>query len=232
MTHDVLELRARQPKAIHSAFTVLEGVARCGAGVTAREVSHNLRMPRATTYRLLNLLVQEEYHGLFDPAGIAPGRKVSELVLYVAPVGPPQGVREVIEELRTRIRGGVHLVCYSAASLHVLDADPDYPFLDEQRLLREFPASAFGRLRLAEQSQDPQTRRLGFTRQIDSFAEDHGCFALPIRDPGGLLVTEERYRYRRKGIVVGERAGSSHTQHIPTTARHSNRTRRSRASAR
>lgn len=54
------ELRARQPKAIHSALTVLEEVARAGAGVTAREISESLGLPRATAYRLLNLLVQDE----------------------------------------------------------------------------------------------------------------------------------------------------------------------------
>ena len=52
----------------------------CGPGVTAREISDNLAMPRATTYRLLNLLVQDEYLvRMPDLRGFALGRKVVQL---------------------------------------------------------------------------------------------------------------------------------------------------------
>jgi len=47
-------------------LSVLEEVARCGTGVTAREVNDNLLLPRATIYRLLNLLVQDEYLVRYD----------------------------------------------------------------------------------------------------------------------------------------------------------------------
>ena len=107
------EVRARQPKAIHSALTVLEEVARLGAGVTAQEISQSLGLPRATTYRLINLLVQDEYLvRMPDLTGFALGRKVVELAHLVAPSPPPQAVREVIAGLRSRIRGGIHLVRY------------------------------------------------------------------------------------------------------------------------
>ncbi len=92
------DLSARQPKAIHSALTVLEEVARCGAGVTAREVSDNLGLPRATAYRLLNLLVQDEYLvRMPDLRGFALGRKVVQLVGLVAPQPPPLAARELIQ---------------------------------------------------------------------------------------------------------------------------------------
>lgn len=42
-------LTARQPRAIQSALTVLEAVASLGAGVTARELSEAIGLPRATT---------------------------------------------------------------------------------------------------------------------------------------------------------------------------------------
>ena len=53
-------ITGRQPKAVQSALAILETVARAGAGVTAKEVAEELRLPPATTYRLLNLLVGEE----------------------------------------------------------------------------------------------------------------------------------------------------------------------------
>jgi len=55
--HPTGDLSARQPRAIHSALTLLEAVAELGAGATAREISDALGLPKATTYRLVNLLV-------------------------------------------------------------------------------------------------------------------------------------------------------------------------------
>ncbi len=52
-------ITARQPGAVHSALSVLEAVAHLGAGVTAQRLSVELGLPRATTYRLLNLLVED-----------------------------------------------------------------------------------------------------------------------------------------------------------------------------
>ena len=54
-------LTARQPRAVHSALTVLEAVAHLGAGATAREISQELGLPRATVYRLLNLRYGERF---------------------------------------------------------------------------------------------------------------------------------------------------------------------------
>ena len=74
-------LSGRQPQAIRSALDVLRVVAESGPGVTAREVSEALRLPRATTYRLLNLLVAEEYLvRLPDLSGFGLGTRFAELV--------------------------------------------------------------------------------------------------------------------------------------------------------
>jgi DNA-binding IclR family transcriptional regulator len=73
-------LRARQPKAVRSALAVLEEVARCGVGVTGQTVARNLGLPRSTTYRLLNILVEDGYLvRLPDLSGFALGRKVAML---------------------------------------------------------------------------------------------------------------------------------------------------------
>ncbi|MDO9395670.1 MAG: helix-turn-helix domain-containing protein, partial [Herbiconiux sp.] len=145
------DLRARQPKAVHSALAVLEEVARCGAGVTAQQVSENLGMPRATTYRLINLLVQDEYLvRMPDLRGFTLGRKVVELAHLVAPARPPQAAVAVVEELRAGIRGGVHLVRYEGDRMRVVDPDPDFPLADSRRLDAELDTSAMGRLLVAE----------------------------------------------------------------------------------
>lgn len=193
-------LAARQPRAIHSAFTVLEEVARCGPGVTAREISANLAMPRATAYRLLNLLVQEEYLvRLGDLSGFALGRKVAELAHLMAPARPPQAVRDVVASLRAQVRGGVHLAGYTGSMLRILDEDPDFGLTDPARLVRDLEVSALGRLLLAE-SADPvraaargwgfvaDTRAHGFATQTGAFDPARGCLAVPIRDRDGRLV--------------------------------------------
>jgi len=206
------ELHARQPKAIHSALTVLEEVARCGSGVTAREISDNLALPRATAYRLLNLLVQDEYLvRMPDLRGFALGRKVVELANLVAPAAPPEAVRDVIERLRGRIRGGVHLVRYEQDGLRIVDGDPDFP-PNEAARTRRLDGSAMGRLLLAERAApvpsvaaDPvpgpgpvldrallslvaEVRLLGYARQVDAVTAGYGCIAVPIRDRAGTLV--------------------------------------------
>lgn len=211
-------LHARQPKAIHSAFTVLEEVARCGPGVTARELSANLRMPRATAYRLLNLLVQEEYLvRLGDLSGFALGRKVAELAHLVAPARPPQAVRSVVASLRAHVRGGVHLAGYAGSALRILDEDPDYRLSDAARLTRDLEASAMGRLLLAEVRRDAatnagfvaETLARGFAVQTGAFDPARGCLAFPIRDGDGRLVaalslSTANERVRHPGRLLDE----------------------------
>jgi DNA-binding IclR family transcriptional regulator len=225
------DLRARQPKAVHSALAVLEEVARCGAGVTAQQVSENLGLPRATAYRLINLLVQDEYLvRMPDLRGFALGRKVVELAHLVTPAPPPRAAVAVVEELRSSIRGGVHLVRYEGDRMRVVDADPDFPLADERRLLEELDVSAVGRLLLAELlragsplppdlSADTRSspenlhaiRReyevTGRTRQVDSFTAGFGCLALPIRGPrgelvAGLALSAPRVRIDQPGAVL------------------------------
>lgn len=145
-------LSGRQPKAVQSALAMLECVARLGAGVTAKEVAESLGMPPATVYRLLNLLVGEEYLvRLPDLSGFALGRKVAGLAGAIAPVRVPTAVREVLADLRREVRAGVHLILYTATTLRVADMDPDLPLQDPALVERHPHATAAGRLLLAEQ---------------------------------------------------------------------------------
>ena len=223
------DLRARQPKAIHSALAVLEEVARAGAGVTAREVSDNLALPRATAYRLLNLLVQDEYLvRMPDLKGFALGRKVVQLADLVTPSRPPLAARDIIDRLRSNTRGGIHLVRYDLDRIRIVDSDPDFPFSDESRILRDLRASALGRLLLAETGSQPviqrtstlfvpvieQAERYGFATQLGELVPNQGCIAVPIRDDRGQLVaalgcSAPLDRLRDPGILLDKLATSA-----------------------
>jgi DNA-binding IclR family transcriptional regulator len=214
MSPDPLPLSGRQPRAVRSALAVLEEVVAAGPGVTAKEISAALRLPPATTYRLLNLLVGEEYLvRLPDLKGFALGRRAARLAV---PVGPPvsTAARAVIGHLRGRVRWGVHLASYHTGQVVLVDRDPDHPPSDDAVLARYPHASALGLLLLAEQ---PDWRALardmraltehtvtdtsgvdralavvtreGMARQSGQVRPDRGCLAVPVRDPGdGTLV--------------------------------------------
>lgn len=196
------EISARQPRAIHSALTLLEAVAELGAGATAREISDALGLPRATTYRLVNLLVQDGFLVRTpDLSGFALGAKVVHLASVAAPVRLPSAARDILAAARDNVRGGVHVVLYPEGRVSLIDPDPDFPFSDPVRLAREPGRFALGRLLLAENSPDAprlepgersavaaDLRRFGVTRQIGELVAGFGCLALPIRDAGGVLT--------------------------------------------
>ena len=201
-------LRARQPAAISSALKVLEEVAKRGTGVTAHEISTNLGMPRATTYRIVNLLVQDGYLvRMPDLRGFALGRKVVELVHLVAPTGLPPATTAELQRLRVSIRAGVHLMRFEGASVRVADQDPDFPLIDPEGFESQPLRSAAGRLLVAELmvagdrlpsgiAMDADeavalmttTSSAGYATQIGSFAPGFGCLAVPLRALDGRLV--------------------------------------------
>jgi len=207
-------LSGRQPKAVRSALAVLEEVVAAGPGVTAKEISAALRLPSATTYRLLNLLVADEYLvRLPDLKGFALGRRAARLALPVD-LTPSTAARAVVEHLRSQVRWGVHLASFASGQVVVIDPDLDHPPSDASVLARFPQASALGRLLLAEQ---PDWRALvrelraltphtiahgdelekvlaavdadGWARQLGELHAERGCLAVPIRAPGdGRLV--------------------------------------------
>ncbi|MBB2975161.1 DNA-binding IclR family transcriptional regulator [Microbacterium endophyticum] len=191
-------LTARQPRAIHSALSVLEAVAHLGAGATAREVSTQLGLPRATTYRLLNLLVQDEYLVRTpDLAGFALGAKVSQLIAAATPpLRLATAARAVVADTRSAVRGGVHVVLYIDGRITVVDADPDFPLSDDVRLVREPGRFALGRLLLGEMAPAnalpgavaSDLARFDATRQVGEITVGYGCLAVPIRDSNGALA--------------------------------------------
>lgn len=211
---DPIPISGRQPRAVRSALAVLEEVVAAGPGVTAKEISAALKLPQATTYRLLNLLVGEEYLvRLPDLRGFALGRRAARLALPVVPT-PPAAARAVVEHLRSMVRWGVHLASYRTGQIVLVDRDPDHPPSDEVLLARHPHASALGMLLLADQSDwralardlRPLTEHTvtdagelaarllvvaseRVARQCGQVRADRGCIAVPVHDPdSGALV--------------------------------------------
>jgi DNA-binding IclR family transcriptional regulator len=211
---DPLPLSGRQPRAVRSALAVLEEVVAAGPGVTAKEISAALKLPQATTYRLLNLLVGEEYLvRLPDLRGFALGRRAARLALPVVAT-PPTAARAVVEHLRGLVRWGVHLASFTTGQVTLVDPDPDHPPAEPTLIARYPHASALGKLLLADQpdwravSRDLRRftehtvvdagvldRQLavvaegGVARQCGELRADRGCLAVPVRAPGtGSLV--------------------------------------------
>jgi DNA-binding IclR family transcriptional regulator len=209
-------LTGRQPKAVQSALAILETVARAGAGVTAKEVAEEVGLPSATTYRLLNLLVAEDYLvRLPDLHGFALGRKVAGLTGDTGRGPLPTAVRDVVAELRSQVRSAIHLVLYSATTVRCADIDPDHPLVAPELVERHLHASAVGKLLLAEQPDweelvqpsrlhrvtaltvirpadlDEEMRGIrerGWAVQAGQLHDNLSCAAVPVRSPGGLLV--------------------------------------------
>jgi DNA-binding IclR family transcriptional regulator len=209
-------LTGRQPKAVQSALAILETVARAGAGVTAKEVAEDVGLPPATTYRLLNLLVGEEYLvRLPDLHGFALGRKVAGLAGGAAPAQVPTAARDVVGELRQQVRFGVHLVLYAGPVLRCADVDPDHPLRSTEEVERHLHATAVGKLLLAEQPDwrdvvhprrllalTPRTvtrpaeleaelrgiAERGTAVQAGQLHEGVSCAAVAVRAPSGVLV--------------------------------------------
>ena len=185
----VQELSGRQPGAIHSALAVLEAVAHAGPGITAQQISEQLGLPRATAYRLLNLLVQDEYLvRMPDLRGFALGRKVAELADVAHAQNAAQSVRETVADLRARIRGGVHLAVFRDGRVVPVDVDPDFPLSDPRRISTDLSVSALGRLLLAEQASRTVPSPTRYTTQEGELTPGFGCLAVPLRGRNDRLV--------------------------------------------
>lgn len=206
----------RQPKAVHSALHLLEAVASLGPGVTAQDLAHELGLPPATAYRLINLLVGEEYLiRLPNLSGFALGSRVAELAGVAHQPTMPRAARAVLAELRRRTRCGIHLAILAGRRIHIIDPDPDNP-PSHPGLYARFPhAVALGKVTMAElddwrsmlpgrrlhpatphtvstesqlKSELREVARLGYARQSDELVVGRACLALPIRDEQGHLV--------------------------------------------
>lgn len=189
------DLHPKQPRAIHSALVVLEAVALAGPGVTVRELVDRLHLPRATVYRLVNLLVEDEYLvRLADISGLALGRRVS---LLVGPAGAPHPdpapgivLTRPSRAARARLAGlrghgiAVHLFVYEAGSAVPFDVDPAGPLPSRDWATIDLDRTAAGRLLLADRAGGGSALAV----QSDLLTVGRACAAVPLRGEDGELV--------------------------------------------
>ncbi|MFT4042968.1 MAG: helix-turn-helix domain-containing protein [Gordonia sp. (in: high G+C Gram-positive bacteria)] len=180
-------------RSVINALRILEEVATMGPGVSAVELSRNLGLSKSATYRLVNLLAQEDYLVRTpDLGGFALGAKVDRLVGAASGPTIPEQLRITLDEVRARLRFGLHLFgCHRPgtirARLSLLDVDPDYPLSDPGRLLHDHTASAAGRLMSAVGSGHPSEAPV-FASQIGEFIPNYGCVAVPVWGSDRSLV--------------------------------------------
>lgn len=183
---DPAGLTSRQPGAIAHALEALEAVAHLGAGATAQQISQRLGLSPATTYRLLNLLVAEEYIvRLPELSGFALGRRALEFAGLAAPrFSLSRQARRAMSRLRDDVRWGVHLAVYAGGRAHIVDADPDHP--PQHAVVTEFAVdrSALGRLLTAPASDESAAVT------VDRGEVDAGTayVAAAIRDENGHVM--------------------------------------------
>lgn len=203
----------RQPQAVRSALAILRTVAQSGPGVTAKQVSIELGMPQATTYRLFNLLVGEEYLvRLPDLRGFALGARCGELVGLPVPAAPAAPLEPVLAGLRASTGCEVTLATYDGLRLEVLVPSQLLPGSHHRALAAHLHASALGKVFLAAspttgavgllqaltphtitdarqlECQLAQVRAQRLAVQFDELRPGSGCVAVPVTSQRGDLL--------------------------------------------
>lgn len=180
-------------RSVINALQILEEVATMGPGVTAVELSRHLGLSKSATYRLVNLLAQEEFLVRTpDLGGFALGSRIDRMIGAAAGPAMSDQLRATLDEVRAGLRFGLHLFgCHRAgtarARLSLIDIDPDYPLSDPGRLLHDLTASAAGRL-MAAVGSGHRSAVPTHASQIGSFIPGFGCVSVPVWGVDSSLV--------------------------------------------
>ena len=189
------------------ALEILEQVARHRTGVTANDISRTLDVPRATVYRIVNSLVQDEF--LLrrpDLRGFILGSRVVELAHLVAvPTEPATAHDGVLEAIRQQTGEAIHFARFDDGAIVVVAEDPRGPISDQAAFASDPARSAIGHLLLAELpvaaaasvssatvddiaeiAQAAAVRE--YTQQIGLLSPGRACIAVAVRSPDGALV--------------------------------------------
>jgi DNA-binding IclR family transcriptional regulator len=228
MSDSSASLAGRQPQAIRTALAVLRVVARAGPGVTAQQVSLELKLPPATTYRILNLLVGEEYLvRLPDLRGFALGARVGDLIGAPESQSQPEpGVESIVAALRSSTELPVTIAAYVSDGVRIAVPDARRPINADDLAVANLHASALGRLLLAAapdwralmpdsalravtartitdrrrlDRELAAVRRSSVAVQIGELHAELGCVAVPVTDQTGTL---------RAAVTVSADAGA------------------------
>jgi DNA-binding IclR family transcriptional regulator len=196
---------------VTNTLAIIEIVAECGVGITAKEIAQRLGLPPATAYRLLNSLVADEYLiRTADLRGFGLGVRLRGLATALNTPTVSRAARECLAEFRASTRFAVNLIGFGANSVQVINQDPDHPIPAERELTRCLHASAAGKLLLSVRTDwhalvptpirlTPATRvthaalaadiaairSTGHARAVDELLPGLTCFAYPVRSESG-----------------------------------------------
>ncbi|MCU1648564.1 MAG: hypothetical protein JWN03_8839 [Nocardia sp.] len=202
---------SRRANAVSSSLAILEVVADCGVGVTAKEIAHRLEMAPATAYRLINALVADEYLvRTADLRGFGLGVRLRGLAGALNSPVVPGAARQCLNEFRTTTRFAVHLMNFRTDTVQVVSEDPDHPVQGERELVRHLHASAAGKLLLSTRTQwramvsDPARitththvehaalaeemraiRETGYASAVNELVAGIACLAYPVYSENG-----------------------------------------------
>ncbi|MFI1916919.1 IclR family transcriptional regulator [Nocardia sp. NPDC020380] len=205
---------SRRTNTVTNSIAILETVADSGTGVTAKEIAERLGLAPATTYRLLNSLVADEYLvRTADLRGFALGARLRGLAAAITVPAVPTTARALLDDFRASTRFAVHLMNFRPAAIQVINEDPDHPIPGERELARHLHASAAGKLLLSSHTEwramvaapariaartkidhaalatDLQSiREAGYARAADELVPGIACLALPVYKSSGTLA--------------------------------------------
>ncbi|WP_327141118.1 IclR family transcriptional regulator [Nocardia sp. NBC_01327] len=189
---------SRRANTVTSSLAIIEVVADCGVGVTAKEIADRLGMAPATAYRLINALVADEFLvRTADLRGFGLGVRLRGLAEAMKTSVVTGAARQCLTEFRESTRFAVHLMNFRPDTVQVISEDPDHPVLGERELVRYPHASAAGKLLLASRTQwramVPEPVRVTTHTHID-----HGVLAEEIR-----MVREAGFAQAVNELVAG-----------------------------
>ncbi|TQF65602.1 helix-turn-helix domain-containing protein [Rhodococcus spelaei] len=202
-----------EPRAVQRALALLEAVATLGSGASARDIAALTRVPPATAYRLLNILVADGYLvRVEDLSGFALGLRTRELAGATPAPEPAVDPAPVLEKLRGQLRHGIYLASYSGGRVRLVDRDPDHELSGESTWTTHLHASAIGKLLLVQRPDlitpgplrqittrtktEPaeiaaelrQVRDIDAACEIDESRIGRTALAVPVRSPDGQLT--------------------------------------------
>lgn len=203
----------RRANSVSNSIAIIEVVAECGVGVTAKEIADRLGMASATAYRLINALVADEYLvRTADLRGFGLGVRLRGLAEAMNAPAVTGAARQCLAEFRESTRFAVHLMNFRPDTVQVVSEDPDHPVQGERELVRHLHASAAGKLLLSTRTQwraivpDParitshthvehavlaeeiqSIRESGYARAVNELVPGLACLAYPIYNETGTV---------------------------------------------
>lgn len=193
--------------ALGLALEILEQVARQREAASAADIARALGAPKASVYRVINSLVQDEFLlRRSDFAGFMLGARVVELAALVGlrGVSPAQ---LALEDVRRETSEAVHLFAFTPSGVTLSDEDERAPVSGAQNAMTDPTRSAAGHLWLAERFREGPPARGAFGRsvaqleaivsavdargygeQAGQMSPDRACLAVPINAGDGRAV--------------------------------------------